>query len=196
MRATGSIEEKASARADAPATTLAHPAALATIGEKASPSGAMRRERWYRRLLALADAVATMLAVAVAFGLPGGAESRWSFLLLAPFVVLGAKLLGLYERDELIVHKTTLDDVPRLAALSMAAVLAVWIFGDALVPETLTRESDMAMGAVLLLSLLVCRAQRAAGRPAGDRRRSAASLIGGPDTPAPARRGSSTTSPA
>ena len=171
----------ASARADAPTTTLAHPAALATIGEKASPSGAMRRERWYRRLLALADAVATMLAVAVAFGLPGGAESRWSFLLLAPFVVVGAKLLGLYERDELIVHKTTLDDVPRLAALSMAAVLAVWIFGDALVPETLTRESDMAMGAVLLLSLLVCRAsaRRVAQLVTPPER---CLVIGGPDT--------------
>jgi exopolysaccharide biosynthesis polyprenyl glycosylphosphotransferase len=149
------IEER-STHAGTSGGVSVHPPGLATLGEKAS-AGAMLRERRYRRLLATADALAAVVAVVVAFGLPGGVESRWTFLLLAPFLILGAKLLGLYDRDELIVRKTTLDDVPRLAALSMAAVLAVWAFGDALVPETLTRESDMAMGAVLFVSLLLGR---------------------------------------
>ena len=39
---------------------------------------------------------------------------------IVPAILLGAKLFGLYDRDELVVHKTTIDEAP--AVVGMAAL--------------------------------------------------------------------------
>ncbi len=72
------------------------------------------REGLYRRSLALADSHAALLALTVAVVWGAGADFEPWILLSMPVVVLVAKICGLYERDELVLKKTTLDEAPAL----------------------------------------------------------------------------------
>jgi exopolysaccharide biosynthesis polyprenyl glycosylphosphotransferase len=78
-----------------------------------------RRDSVRRRLLAVADAVALVLAFATVWLLvpPDGVALSERLVLTGalPFWVLLNKLLGLYDRDAHLVHKSTLDELPKLA---------------------------------------------------------------------------------
>ncbi|MGI8629146.1 MAG: exopolysaccharide biosynthesis polyprenyl glycosylphosphotransferase [Solirubrobacteraceae bacterium] len=85
-----------------------------------------QRERIFRRSLGIADMVAAVASVYIAFDLVFGDALRPSFLLVIPLIVVGAKIQGLYDRDELLVRKDTLDELPRLTNLVSLFVLTVW----------------------------------------------------------------------
>ena len=62
-----------------------------------------------------ADIVAIVAAFAVAIEISGGRLHMGRICLVGlPLVVLGAKLFGLYDRDEAVIRKTTLDELPKL----------------------------------------------------------------------------------
>ena len=79
------------------------------------PSGsAAQRDAVFRRLLAVADLFAASVAIVVGGALlAADLVNVWSLIGL-PLIVLVAKTLGLYDRDELVIHKTTLSDAPKL----------------------------------------------------------------------------------
>jgi exopolysaccharide biosynthesis polyprenyl glycosylphosphotransferase len=88
------------------------------------------RPRWWRdvllrRMLALADVVAAVLAGAIAAG--GVDGSLWA-LVLAPVWVLLAKLLGLYDRDHRAVRHLTFDELPAIAAWALGVVAVLLLF--------------------------------------------------------------------
>jgi exopolysaccharide biosynthesis polyprenyl glycosylphosphotransferase len=87
------------------------------------PSSALApRDSARRRLLACADVLALLAAYwAVWLVVPGdiGGESPALLGALPPWVLLN-KLLGLYDRDANLIHKSTLDELPSLA---LSAVL-------------------------------------------------------------------------
>jgi exopolysaccharide biosynthesis polyprenyl glycosylphosphotransferase len=115
------------------------------------------RDRRGRRALLLADVAAVLVALVAVALLSGRAPSPW-LLVLPPVVVLTLKTLGLYDRDELVVHKTTLDEAPKLfqAATLLALLLALtpvsWVGGD------LHREKLLALWGTSFALLLVMRA--------------------------------------
>jgi exopolysaccharide biosynthesis polyprenyl glycosylphosphotransferase len=80
----------------------------------------------YRRLLGLADLVATAGAIAVCLPLLGRGD-RFSVAVAAglPVVLLISKVLGLYDRDELVLRKSTLEEAPRLFQLATVFALAL-----------------------------------------------------------------------
>jgi exopolysaccharide biosynthesis polyprenyl glycosylphosphotransferase len=88
-----------------------------------------RRDRRYRRLLAVSDVVATLGALVICIPLLGEGDDRLPTLLLAalPLVVLIGKLLGLYDRDELVLRKSTLDEGPKLFQVATVFSLVLWI---------------------------------------------------------------------
>lgn len=47
--------------------------------------------------------------------------------LAAPFVVVMSKLSGLYDRDELVICRSTLDETPRLFELATLCTLLFWL---------------------------------------------------------------------
>lgn len=105
-----------------------------------------RRERRYRIGLVLADIVAAILSVTLALDVIAGQRTSTSdALVLLPAIVIIAKLLGLYARDELVVRKSTLDELPALANLASAFVLVVFVTRDA------THEGFPSAPALLLL---------------------------------------------
>jgi exopolysaccharide biosynthesis polyprenyl glycosylphosphotransferase len=112
------------------------------------------RERCYRRSLVVADVVAAYSAVWVAITLVGGGALRPLFLVIAPVIVLAAKLGGLYDRDELVLDHSTLNELPRLVNLATMLALVFWLARHYVVvgvPTTL----DLLMLWVLLTAALV-----------------------------------------
>jgi exopolysaccharide biosynthesis polyprenyl glycosylphosphotransferase len=88
------------------------------------------RPRWWRdmarrRTLAVADAGAAMLSMAVLTGSLTGLI--WAVVSL-PLWVLGAKLFGLYDRDHRALRHNTIDELGRLAVWMGSMVLALaWV---------------------------------------------------------------------
>jgi exopolysaccharide biosynthesis polyprenyl glycosylphosphotransferase len=76
-----------------------------------------RRDAIFRRSLASADVVAAAAATLLVTALAGRSLEPVALLGL-PLVVLAGKLVGSYDRDELIVNKATIDEAPRLFQLA------------------------------------------------------------------------------
>ena len=121
----------------------------APIREGNLSGSVLRRDATYRRSLAFGDVLATLGAVALATVVVGGRLSP-AALVSAPLVVLLAKMIGLYDRDELLVHKTTLDEAPALFHVATVSTL-----GALLVHEGTSPGAFSTMQAGLLWPLLV-----------------------------------------
>jgi exopolysaccharide biosynthesis polyprenyl glycosylphosphotransferase len=120
----------------------------------AGAAGARERDRVLRRSLAVSDVVAAILAVAFVLDPEvwgTGMGPRITDVVLVPFVILAAKAIGLYDRDQHVLRKTTLDEVPSLIYLSVLYALTVWLAEDALFHGWLTRPQVFA----LLLTMFV-----------------------------------------
>jgi len=117
----------------------------------------MRRERIYRRLLALADALA-MSATVMAVALVYRVSLDLVVIALPMIAILVAKLQGLYDRDEMVIGKSTLADWRPLlvtAAIDAIAVdllwpeLTGWAHGGGMRLFVLTVVLILALGLVL-----------------------------------------------
>ena len=84
------------------------------------------RERIFRRSIIAGDAVAAALAVFVAIDVGTSYELRPGYLLVLPIIVLVAKVQGLYDHDDLVIRKSTLDELPRLVNLTTLVTLLIW----------------------------------------------------------------------
>jgi exopolysaccharide biosynthesis polyprenyl glycosylphosphotransferase len=98
------------------------------ILETRGPAASLLRDAVFRRMLIAGDALAIVGAFALAIELSGG-KLHLARICLAglPLVVLGAKLFGLYDRDEAVIRKTTLDEVPKLFQLATLCALVAWL---------------------------------------------------------------------
>ena len=84
------------------------------------------RDAVFRRLLAVADLLAAAGGLAT-IGLLTGRGMPAASVATIPLIVLVAKLLGRYDHDEVVLRKSTLDEVPSLLGLAGAYTLA-WSF--------------------------------------------------------------------
>lgn len=123
------------------------------------PSATLRRDAMFRRLLILADAAAALVALASALtlGAGGAGALTWASLGVLPLVVLIAKLLGLYDRDELVFHKSTLDEAPSLFYLASLFALVCWLLHDVLVEGPLSRGQTLALWITFFVLTLIGR---------------------------------------
>ena len=88
------------------------------------------REGLYRRSLALADGLVAAALVLIVLPLMADGTPAAVVLFLVPLVVLLHKAVGLYERDELVLKKTTLDEAPALVRIGAMHTLLLWLFLD------------------------------------------------------------------
>ncbi|MGD0196592.1 MAG: exopolysaccharide biosynthesis polyprenyl glycosylphosphotransferase [Solirubrobacteraceae bacterium] len=116
------------------------------------------RERLYRRTLALADAVAAAGAAVLAIAVLGGFGLTPGFLLIAPAIVLVAKTQGLYDRDELVIHKSTLSEFPRLLNLATLFALLLWLARHYVVVGNPGTAYLLALWLLLIATLTASRA--------------------------------------
>jgi exopolysaccharide biosynthesis polyprenyl glycosylphosphotransferase len=107
-----------------------------------------RRDSVRRRLLALADILAIAAAYACVWLLvpPAGVELHDRLVLGAalPLWVLVNKLLGLYDRDANVIHKSTLDELPRLALSVVLGTALVYMLTPPLAGVELARPQTAA----------------------------------------------------
>jgi hypothetical protein len=88
------------------------------------------RDAIFRRALALADVVAAGLALLLCVTVFGSDALRPLALLSLPLVVVAGKLQGTYDRDELLVNKTTIDQAPQLFQLATLYALLFFLLED------------------------------------------------------------------
>ncbi|MGI8558127.1 MAG: sugar transferase [Solirubrobacteraceae bacterium] len=120
---------------------------------------ALLRDSFFRRSLALGDVVAAYLALMLSLVIDGGGtiRARPAALLLAPFIVLLGKILGLYDRDQYLVRKTTIDEAPALLQLSIFYALGVWLAEGLVLRGALGRPGVFALAAAGFVLIVLCR---------------------------------------
>src|SRR5581483_2847415 len=74
----------------------------------AAPSG---RDAVFRRLLATADLLAAVIGIG-AIALVTSRDAALSSLVAVPLIVPAAKIMGRYDHDEVVLRKSTLDELP------------------------------------------------------------------------------------
>jgi exopolysaccharide biosynthesis polyprenyl glycosylphosphotransferase len=118
-----------------------------------------RRDSLLRRSLGASDVISAYLALMIALILiPGQAvEMRPAAILIAPLVVLVSKALGLYDRDQHRIRKTTIDEAPSLLHLAAIYVVAVWLGQGLVVRGDLARDQVIALAVVSLLLMIAGR---------------------------------------
>ena len=92
------------------------PARPASVEQFVLPQRAGRRELVGRLALLGADLLAVVGSMVVVSDLTDSPLAPWAFAVL-PLYMLIAKTAGLYDRDNFIIHKTTLDEAPVLVAV-------------------------------------------------------------------------------
>jgi exopolysaccharide biosynthesis polyprenyl glycosylphosphotransferase len=130
------------------------------IIEARGPATSLRRDALFRRMLLAADIV----AITGAFLLITQISSRslqltWLSIVGLPLLLIGAKLFGLYDRDETLLRKTTLDEVPKLFHLATLCALVAWIAGGwIIVGAPMRRPEALFLWLALLTALVLARA--------------------------------------
>jgi exopolysaccharide biosynthesis polyprenyl glycosylphosphotransferase len=120
-------------------------------------AASMRRDALFRRMLVAADATAMIgafvLTVAVSHR---SMQLTWAGVVALPILVVCAKLTGLYDRDEALLRKTTLEEAPKLFQLATLCALVAWLTGGLLVHGALDRHEAaflwLVLGALLVLA--------------------------------------------
>jgi exopolysaccharide biosynthesis polyprenyl glycosylphosphotransferase len=158
--------------ADAPTTTAEDRSSLARsvfgrrswrravqlpIREGVSVRGVRVREAVFRRSLAVADVVAAALALVVCVDVVGDDGLRPVALLALPLIVVAGKAHGLYDRDELVVNKTTIDQAPALFSCATLYALLVMLLQGPFVDGSLGTVQALGLWGTLFVAALIAR---------------------------------------
>jgi exopolysaccharide biosynthesis polyprenyl glycosylphosphotransferase len=135
----------------------AGPSRPEAIPEAVPTVASSRRDEVYRRLLAVADVVAAGIAGAVAIPILGGDAVSPLVLLALPLAIMVAKIAGLYERDEHVLRKTTLDEAPALFRVATLYTLVVFLGGDVIVQGFFGRDQAVVLWLLLFVLMLAMR---------------------------------------
>jgi exopolysaccharide biosynthesis polyprenyl glycosylphosphotransferase len=145
-------------------TAAARLAAVPAVGRVERPEldGAClpalwRREALHRRLLGAFDIAAAMLVVFVVLWLLGDQPSPIAVAASVPLMVLLFKVAGLYDRDELRLVHSTLDEVPLLLQLSGLFALCTTIVQSLSVHETIDGVQTSALWLGTFVAVLIGR---------------------------------------
>jgi exopolysaccharide biosynthesis polyprenyl glycosylphosphotransferase len=117
----------------------------------------VRREGLYRRLLGAADLFSAAFALLVVVAIAGDDSLRWMSALCLPVIVLASKVMGLYDRDELVLRKTTIDEAPAIFQLATTYTLVFWLLEGVFIEGSLGKGQVLVMWATILFATLAAR---------------------------------------
>ncbi|HEX8854017.1 MAG TPA: sugar transferase [Thermoleophilaceae bacterium] len=121
------------------------------------------RDATFKRALVAADLLAALAALVFIAGV-GGDTLQPGALALLPLVVLASKTAGLYDRDEHVLGKGTLDEATSLFHVAIAFTLLTWLASPAVFDGRLDRLEVVGVLAALFAALV---ANRIAARRLG-----------------------------
>jgi exopolysaccharide biosynthesis polyprenyl glycosylphosphotransferase len=107
----------------------------------------LRRNAFFKRSLVLVDLIGAYAALlfAVVVVDRGSIHVRLAAILVGPFVVLVSKVIGLYDRDEDVLRKTTIDEAPSILNLAVLYALTAWLLEAFLFRGFLARPQVFAL---------------------------------------------------
>ncbi|MBA2516774.1 MAG: sugar transferase, partial [Solirubrobacterales bacterium] len=125
--------------------------ARAASGISDGPARAViaRRDRAFRRSLVVADAAAALIAITLAVNVFSHDRLRPVGILAALIAVLVSKVVGLYDRDELVLTKSTLDESPQLFQLAALYALLISLLQHKLVDGDLGAKQIVGVWVLL-----------------------------------------------
>ena len=151
----------------APVPPTVPPVVASGVAAAVSADGAVRRpvlarrDQVRRRLLALADMVAVLVALLAAAALtPGRPFPRdllWGTVLLPGWLVL-FKTYGLYDRDGKRISHTTVDDIPSLFHAVLLGEVLTWLWFQIGPVGKLPFVTVLTFGATAMVLILAARA--------------------------------------
>ncbi len=113
----------------------------------------------FRRWLLLADVTAIVGAFVLMVALSSRQlELTWAWIVGVAIVLVAAKVTGLYDRDEMLLRKTTLDEAPKLFQLATLCAVVVWLAGGVFVNANLDRHETLFLWLALAGMLILARA--------------------------------------
>lgn len=129
-------------------------------GSGIPPREVLRRDQLFRRSLLLADLTAFVFAVTLLAELSGRSlRITWVGIVGLLAVLIGAKVVGLYDRDEALLHKTTLDEAPKLFQVATFGALCAYLAGGFVIGGgNLGRSEALALWFLLFIFLVFTRA--------------------------------------
>jgi exopolysaccharide biosynthesis polyprenyl glycosylphosphotransferase len=128
-------------------------AAFAAEGALDTP--ALKRDEVFRRALAAGDVLALAATAVVTVGVHG---LRPAGLVVVALMLLSAKTMHLYDRDQVLVCKRTLDEVPGLFHLATLVALVSWLGRDPLGTGTQSADRALVSWMLLFVALVTFRA--------------------------------------
>jgi exopolysaccharide biosynthesis polyprenyl glycosylphosphotransferase len=116
-----------------------------------------QRDATLRRGLVGVDLLAAFAALAGVTGLidPGRVHLRLAAVFAVPFLLVVAKIIGLYDRDPHLLRKTTIDETPSILYLSVVYALGTWLAEALLLHGFLARPQvlGLVLGTFCLITL-------------------------------------------
>jgi exopolysaccharide biosynthesis polyprenyl glycosylphosphotransferase len=160
--APGDIPVPASAESELAVWRRDRARRLPPVGDSASAEApnsdaSTTRDALRRRLLALADLLAAAAAFAIALAVLGDDSLGIWGLVAIGVIVPVFKLAGLYDRDEHLLQKTTLDEAPALFYVATLYTLLAFVAGDAIVYGVFGRDQALLLWGLLFALLLLMR---------------------------------------
>jgi len=132
------------------------------IIESRGPATSLLRDSIFRRTLMVADALAILTAFLATIALSSKSlQLTWASIAGLPILLIGAKVFGLYDRDDALLRKTTLEEAPKLFQAATLCALVAWLTGGLIVSGTLDRHQALFLW-LFLAALLIL--MRSAGR--------------------------------
>jgi len=117
-----------------------------------------RRDSLYRRCLGVADMWAVGLSLLIGTVGLGDDSLTVGSLAVPPLFVVLVKTLGLYDRDEHLLHKSTLDEVPAIFGVSALTALLLWLGSPVLASGDISRGQVLASWLTLFVLMTCLRA--------------------------------------
>jgi exopolysaccharide biosynthesis polyprenyl glycosylphosphotransferase len=127
------------------------------VPERRPRRAAYHRDWIYRRALAVADVAAAGIAVLIGVPILGHDTLNPAALLALPLVLVVGKLTGLYDRDENLVRKTTLDEVPTLFWVATLYALLIWLAGNLIIQGEFGRDQAVGVWVLLFIGMVAMR---------------------------------------
>lgn len=126
--------------AQVPAASVPAPNGYSLIGSAISEGSIppkirnLERASAYRRLLASADLIAAFTSMWLAGLLVATESTSWLMAIGILLIIPINKIMGLYDRDENVLAKTTLDEAPRIFNVATLFALIVFATRDTFFP--------------------------------------------------------------
>jgi exopolysaccharide biosynthesis polyprenyl glycosylphosphotransferase len=128
------------------------------IAEGAPRAPLLRRDAILRRTLAASDVISAGTAVTLCVVVAGDDRLAPAAPLVLPLVVLVSKMIGLYDRDQYVLHKSTLEEAPAIFQVSTLYALVLWLSQGLFVIGYFGRTQLLTLWAALFVFMLLGRA--------------------------------------